>query len=594
MPAGFGDDFPQTRYVVDDLRSGKPTRGSSSGFNSWEGQSRHRSRAPTPMTLRLGVSLWAVRMPNPPCRLGFGTGRPLESWKRSRAPGVFPPCHGAETPSSLHTSLACWSSHASVDYEPEIVNQLLHAQEGICPCLFFDTLNELQSYLGVAMLCFPSLLSSPSSNQMEVRSTGLSGTTFGATSTPQCPLLSGLCCHAWKMRWKTASTSSGFTAPWSDSWWTWPTHSATFRSVRPSDSSCAKRSVFGSLSSKSSAWGGESPHPKSGAGWHQPLVSWCRRSSAATSFVARSAWMSRSRQSEEAWMKYHALLLTRCWPSPPWDSPLLGTKAISVTMWYGSAPSSQLKTSASQWPFQRTKPDPLHSQMARFLSAAVAQKKDLRDKLSFFFAGMVPTPRVLGGAGFDLRVAVGAPPLSALLGGALVVPGSLLRDSGSAGQGLPRSQHRGTRGNNVATDRCPWGYAGVLFESFKPEAWCATPLTKHDLQAQHFLVSSRPPRGRAALVARYKGAGARRVWFNVVAQELALDAVLCFYTVGIATHIPGVSNKLPGDFATECGPLSRTFYHSPLSACHGSRLQIGIVGLLEDRRCEAQERNTGV
>ena len=53
-------------------------------------------------------------------------------------------------------------------------------------------------------------------------------------------------------------------------------------------------------------------------------------------------------------------------------------------------------------------------------------------------------------------------------------------------------------------------FAGVLSECFKPVAWYATP-THRGVQAQYFLGSSRPTRGRAALVARYAGLGARQV-----------------------------------------------------------------------------------
>ena len=57
---------------------------------------------------------------------------------------------------------------------------------------------------------------------------------------------------------------------------------------------------------------------------------------------------------EEALKKDHAPSLSRCWPSPSWVSFSLGTKPVSVTVWCGSASSSQLDTLASQWPFQRT------------------------------------------------------------------------------------------------------------------------------------------------------------------------------------------------------------------------------------------------
>ena len=45
--------------------------------------------------------------------------------------------------------------------------------------------------------------------------------------------------------------------------------------------------------------------------------------------------------------------------------PLLWTKP--VTVWCGSAPSSQLKVSASQWPHKRTILMPCTAKTARFL-----------------------------------------------------------------------------------------------------------------------------------------------------------------------------------------------------------------------------------
>ena len=35
----------------------------------------------------------------------------------------------------------------------------------------------------------------------------------------------------------------------------------------------------------------------------------------------------------------------------------------------------------------------------------------------------------------------------------------------------------------------------------------------------------------------------------LIAREMALDSVLGLYTVGVATHIPGVSNMLPDDLS---------------------------------------------
>ena len=100
------------------------------------------------------------------------------------------------------------------------------------------------------------------------------GTFSGRTSTPQCPLRSDLYCHGWKTRWKSARTSSGFTAPCSS--WTWHTHSTTHRSVRLSPR----------LQSPRHWW------KVHGAGLQRPRVASCRGSSAATILVARSTWMT--------------------------------------------------------------------------------------------------------------------------------------------------------------------------------------------------------------------------------------------------------------------------------------------------------------
>ena len=160
-------------------------------------------------------------------------------------------------------------------------------------CLFFDTLDELQSYLGVGEVVLSELTPFTKHELDGSAKPRLIWTFFGPRSTPRCPLLSGLCCPAWKKRWRTASTSSGFTALWSGSSWRCPTHPTTYRSVRPSDSPCAERSVLGSSSSESSACVA-SPHPPCGAGLQRPLVAWCHHSSAATSFVARSTWVTSS------------------------------------------------------------------------------------------------------------------------------------------------------------------------------------------------------------------------------------------------------------------------------------------------------------
>ena len=46
---------------------------------------------------------------------------------------------------------------------------------------------------------------------------------------------------------------------------------------------------------------------------------------------------------------------------------------------------------------------------------------------------------------------------------------------------------------------------------------------------------------------------------NLIARELALDSVQGLYTIGMATHIPGVSNILPDDLSRMWAPVPHAF-----------------------------------
>ena len=100
----------------------------------------------------------------------------------------------------------------------------------------------------------------------------------------------------------------------------------------------------------------------------------------------------------------------------------------------------------------------------------------------------------------------------------------------------------GPRVNYIATDACPWGFAGVVFESFKPATWSATPLTKNDLrkfrasigsskrntiwEAPHLVPGTRVlPCVRSDLLSALRGMvrlSSKSANLNVVALELAL------------------------------------------------------------------------
>ena len=141
-------------------------------------------------------------------------------------------------------------------------------------------------------------------------------------------------------------------------------------------------------------------------------------------------------------------------------------------------------------------------------------------------------------------------------------------------------------GDYLATDACPWGFAGVRFQNHEPKAWFACKLTSDDLrrfgaklgesgfttvwEAVAILVAFRLwlPDSRALARVRSDSLGALRAMvklssgsphLNMVARELALDAVLGLYAIGLASHIPGVSNVLPDHLSRLWAPDAHEF-----------------------------------
>ena len=141
-------------------------------------------------------------------------------------------------------------------------------------------------------------------------------------------------------------------------------------------------------------------------------------------------------------------------------------------------------------------------------------------------------------------------------------------------------------GDYIATDACPWGFAGILYRRHIPVSWYATPLTELDLrrfsakrgdsghnttwEALALLVAVRLWLPGSTVLARVRSdslsalrsvarLASRSPALNLIARELALDAVLGLYTVGIATHIPGVANNLPDDLSRMWAPDPHLF-----------------------------------
>ena len=168
------------------------------GFNSWESLSRHHSRDLTRMCLSWGAAVedWDAQSILPSwLRHGAPIGIPEEV----ETAGAFPPCHGEEprrNPASLCTCLAGWSNHTRTSFQ-SLSNFYRPKKQGATAGSSIPWTNSIAT--GVeAMLCCPSSVSSPNSNRIAVRSTGLSGIFFGRTSIPPCPSPSGSCCHGWK------------------------------------------------------------------------------------------------------------------------------------------------------------------------------------------------------------------------------------------------------------------------------------------------------------------------------------------------------------------------------------------------------------
>ena len=136
-------------------------------------------------------------------------------------------------------------------------------------------------------------------------------------------------------------------------------------------------------------------------------------------------------------------------------------------------------------------------------------------------------------------------------------------------------------GDYLSTDASPWGFAGVLFRNHQPVAWFATPIPAEVLrrfqakvgdssfntlwEALAILVALRIWLPGTHVMARVRSdslSALRSIVklqsasanLNVIAREIALDATLGLYRIGVAIHIPGVSNTLPDDLSRMWAP----------------------------------------
>ena len=235
----------------------------------------------------------------------------------------------------------------------------------------------------------------------------------------------------------------------------------------------------------------------------------------------------------------------------------------------------------------------LKKQTAELRNVAVVSRRVLRSfcgKLSFV-AGMVTTlrpfvrmvwaalassSRLPAGILHVRRFIVALDWLSALFDG---LHGPLVRT-------FSLNEDRANAGDYIATDASPWGFAGVLFKDYVPVAWYATPLPTTLLrrfqakvgdssfntlwEALAILVAIRLWLPGSHVLARIRSdslAALRSIVklqsaspsLNLIAREIALDATLGLYRVGVAVHIPGLANKLPDDLSRMWAPDPHEF-----------------------------------
>ena len=181
----------------------------------------------------------------------------------------------------------------------------------------------------------------------------------------------------------------------------------------------------------------------------------------------------------------------------------------------------------------------------------------------------------LGGVGLEFPVAVGARPLSSLSGGALVVAGFSevacppVRVFVVAASWAPRAskllQVRALGVLLACCSKVPSLWRGTTF----PSSGSASVRPSITL-----LGSSRPPRGRAALVPRYAGSG-RSGSLSATHSPASPPTSTSLPRAGLGRCLGLVLFGARGSHpsVTNVGP-ARTFYRS----LHGSKLQIGIVG----------------
>ena len=604
MAASFIGRHPETLAVINALRAGQEVAGfsdeiiymfRSEWFATLGAKETPRCKGPDPGFMETwGRAVQdedsAVFLP-----MWLRTGAPLGILEPIDLAGVFPPVEPTDPvrdPSTLHSELAGWTNYSSAEDEPAVVKGLLDDQEAKGHCRFFTEYGDLLKFLNVEKVVLSKLglitklkpdgkkkhrliwdlLRSDVNSTVDLRERIVLPRIQDAVDDAR-----ELRASPGDLEWLVLDISDAF-------------HNIPLRASE-------RRYACGRLGDLYILFlvlcmGGKSAPNIWGryAAWLGRLLASLFEAAVFRNEVyVDDPLMAAVGTVEERSVTFTiALMVLQCTGFPlAWAKGTLGS---SVT-WIGAQLSNHVSAIAVSIP--EDKLDALRIITADLRASVVNSKRVVRSycgKISFV-AGMLPALR----------------PFLAMLWGALSarsnLPGNLVHTRqmrvpldwihallhehyGPMVRSFPLTEQWAEAGTYIATDACPWGMGGVLFQRHVPVAWFATPLTHWDLR--RFQASRGEPKHNttwealalllairlwlpgthvlarirsdslSALRSMVKLASSSPA-LNLIARELALDAVQGLYTIGMATHIPGVSNILPDDLSRMWAPQPHAF-----------------------------------
>ena len=531
--------------------------------------------------------------------------RILPQWLRTGAPigikehietcGVFPPVDDTaqRDPDDLSTNLAGWTNYASAESEPFVVKKLLDDQAAKGHCKFFDSEAELIKFLGVesVVLSKLALISKPRADgttkhrliwdllRSEVNATVKLGEQIVL------PRIQDAVDDAKYLRCAGPEDLEWLVLDVADAFHNIPLCSSERRYA------CGKIGdtfiVFLVL-----CMGGRSAPNQWGryaaclgrliASLFNEAIFRCEI------YVDDPLMAARGNEKQRDKLFTVAMLVLQLTGFPlAWEKGKVGSNVV----WIGAHLSSL--HDGVQVSIPEDMLDALLEQTMEFSSAVVVPRKSVKSycgKLSFV-AGMVPYLRPFLGMLWAALASRSKLPATLIhvrqFRVALDWLLALLRGRhGPLVRLFPLQEQWADEGSYIATDACPWGMAGVRFEKHKPVQWYATKLTAFDLrkfsattgeskfnttwEALALLIAIRLwlPGTCVKAHVRSDSLSALRSMvkltstspaLNIIARELALDAVLGLYSIGLAVHIPGVSNTLPDDLSRMWAPKPHLF-----------------------------------